>query len=553
MGTPVIMVDVAPPLPDLDETVEKLVELLPLYEHKRSLSQATDLYLNAISLLSLLSHDRNTIQYVRTRRLSPAPMLTNSAFPFIRHDVGTTNLGWRDVPAFEAVAKRPELFRALVSCLAKRSSAVDIAETNNAPGNRKQSMSITEPLLKKNGASPLPAQRSVYETNKKKPAFDEPVFAATVLFNVFQHLEHWPAPLVKAYADDLFGPKLWVDNPRCSLFVENLALAHKQTDSLSILTHEKDKARLVAETYREFFDTVVLQHYAPLEHQLSSSSLGTERSVKRQVSTTSWGSSNGDNGTSTKRPRVATSNNGDSAGNSEGDQSATQSMSGDEEVPSANKRKRESVEHENSDHEKMNEAKSASSLEDEEVGAGDLKTPSTYPLDLSLLVSVEKPRHRFVGNNLDAARQMIATSLEERLDVKAKQNSGLLQCLPDFVAIPAVRQQVGANIERWLQSPALAGLARTLLGETVKNMGTVNPPLAEDLSLVDAVLGMKLKSNQVSVDPSCSSFDVSHPSAVEYFSLECGENCASTKRPGHRAPHVFNAFKAVCRVSWTSC
>jgi hypothetical protein len=56
------MVDVVPPLPDLDETVEKLVELLPLHEHKRNLSQATDLYLHAIGLLSLLSHDQKTMR-----------------------------------------------------------------------------------------------------------------------------------------------------------------------------------------------------------------------------------------------------------------------------------------------------------------------------------------------------------------------------------------------------------------------------------------------------------------------------------------------------------
>jgi hypothetical protein len=56
------MDDMPMPLPDLDETVEKLVELLPLHEQKRNLSQATSLYLNAIGLLCLLSHDRFSIR-----------------------------------------------------------------------------------------------------------------------------------------------------------------------------------------------------------------------------------------------------------------------------------------------------------------------------------------------------------------------------------------------------------------------------------------------------------------------------------------------------------
>lgn len=394
--------------------------------------------------------------------------------------------------------KRPELFRALLCCLAKRTSNPETAETS-APGSRKRSMSISEPSIKINGVSPVPPQRNVYETKKKKPTFDEPVFAATVLFSVFQHLKHWPAPLVKVYADDSFGPRLWVDNPRCSLFVKNLALSHKEAIGQALLSDEKDEARQIAEAYRNFYCSVGLQSDAPLEHQLSSSSLGTERSVKRQASIASSGSISGDNWMFVKRPRVSSPNDGESSRNSEV-LPVGQSMSADEVVQSPVKRKRETSDQENSDLEQMHDTKSDSSLDDADAGFGDDKTQSCYPLDLSFIIFDGKPRHRFIGSNIDVARHMIAMSLEERLDVKVKQNSGLLQCLPDFVAIPAVRQQVGAHIEKWLQSPALAGLARALLAETVKNMENVNPPLAEDLKVVDAVLGMKLKSNQVSLD-----------------------------------------------------
>jgi integrator complex subunit 1 len=430
---------------------------------------------------------------------------TNADRLFNRNDPVNPNLTWKDVPTFEAIVKRPELFQALVCCLAKRSSTADNTEIS-APINRIRSMSVTEPSLRKNGASPLPPQRNAYETNKKKPVFDEPLFAATVLFSVFQHLKHWPVPLVKAYADDSFGPRLWVDNPRCSLFVKNLALAHKEAPCPPILfEEERNDARLIAQTYKTFYCLTRLERHAPIEHQLSSSSLGTERSVKRQASATSIGSSSGENGIAVKRPRVSSPNNGDSAEKYE-EMSFGQSTSGDDVVHSAIKRKRDTCDQENNDQEQPNDSKSSSSMEDEDAGDCDDKNRPSYPLDFSSIQPVASPIHRFIGSNIELAHEMIAMSLEERLDVKAKQNSGLLQCLPDFVSIPAVREQVSANIERWLQSPALAGLARVLLGETVKRMENANPPLREDLKVVDAVLGMKLKTNQASHDVDVFSF-----------------------------------------------
>jgi len=69
--------------------------------------------------------------------------------------------------------------------------------------------------------------------------------------------------------------------------------------------------------------------------------------------------------------------------------------------------------------------------------------------------------------------------------------------LPSFTAIPAVRRLIADNLERWLQSPALAGLARALFSATVSQMRNVDPPLVEDLRALDSILGMKLKANQV--------------------------------------------------------
>jgi integrator complex subunit 1 len=58
---------------------------------------------------------------------------------------------------------------------------------------------------------------------------------------------------------------------------------------------------------------------------------------------------------------------------------------------------------------------------------------------------------------------------------------------------------VAENLEKWLQSPALAGLARNLFASTVQNMKNIDPPLEADLRAVDSILDMRLKANQVSV------------------------------------------------------
>lgn len=58
------------------------------------------------------------------------------------------------------------------------------------------------------------------------PTFSLPVVAAVILQAAFQPFNHWPAPLVRAYADDTFGPRSWVDDPRCQAFVSNLMSAH---------------------------------------------------------------------------------------------------------------------------------------------------------------------------------------------------------------------------------------------------------------------------------------------------------------------------------------
>jgi integrator complex subunit 1 len=106
-------------------------------------------------------------------------------------------------------------------------------------------------------------------------------------------------------------------------------------------------------------------------------------------------------------------------------------------------------------------------------------------------------RQRYVGENLHRAHLSISSSLIGRLEQKSRQNSGLLQSLPSFTTIPAIRSMIAENLEHWLKSPALAGLARNLFSRTVNHMKNIDPPLDEDLKAIDSILKLKLKANQV--------------------------------------------------------
>jgi integrator complex subunit 1 len=52
-------------------------------------------------------------------------------------------------------------------------------------------------------------------------------------------------------------------------------------------------------------------------------------------------------------------------------------------------------------------------------------------------------------------------------------------------------------LEKWLQSPALSGLARSLFSQTVSLMKNSDPPLTADLDSIDNILSMRLKANQL--------------------------------------------------------
>ena len=108
-------------------------------------------------------------------------------------------------------------------------------------------------------------------------------------------------------------------------------------------------------------------------------------------------------------------------------------------------------------------------------------------------------RCRVFGINRNASINMVEQCLRSRLESRTKHsNSSLLACLPDFLpAVPAVRVLVSTHLEKWLQSPALADLSRSLFTKVVDSLTITNPPLQEDLDVISLILAMKLKSNQV--------------------------------------------------------
>eukprot|EP00980_Cylindrotheca_fusiformis_P019889 scaffold7000_cov132-Cylindrotheca_fusiformis.AAC.2 len=458
-----------------------------------------------------------------------------------------------------AVVHNQNLFQALVSCLS--SSGDDTATAISAKSNlqslpsRKRASSVggetpsdtsnPSKLMKlSHGPNAFKRTNRVAAANSSqngnqtstKPEMNIRVLAATILFVSFEHLDHWPAALVRAYADDCFGPRLWVDLPAAQLLAKNLELTHQEGASTSP-SHKNDElianAQLVADYYKQFsrnglkgdqggrispllpspLKQLRRGSHSSLASQTSSLS-GPNSSLPRRPRSTSFESIDKTKG----EPEVAGQPSTTAAAKSNGEESD----SGDEEVaistavskepPSAQGGDGDSSSSGEEDGEEVVLA-TTRSFDDDAMQTEPRHSPSvsstssmapdpnalklTYPVSQQHLVFT-RIRQRYFGVNLEHAHGAIAQSLHDRLDVKSKQNSGLLQTLPLFTSIPSVRRLVTSSLERWLQSPALAGLARNLFSTTVNMMTNVDPPLPDDLEAIDNILAMRLKANQVS-------------------------------------------------------
>ena len=272
-----------------------------------------------------------------------------------------------------------------------------------------------------------------------------PVYAATKLYSILQHVDHWPVQIMKAFAEDSFGPRNWVDDERCKAFVSNLGASLKPKEL------NGDSVVALAEEAEAYWDTLTKPPMpSPNNKALNGSTTSSHTkslSTKEKRREETMKSINGDDGSS--------------------------SSSGEEEVL---------------------ESESLPSKKDQENSAN---TSALRCLFSSSSTTKERVRSRYCMHCLESTYEVISDAFQDRLNAKSKQNYRLLQVLPAFIPIPRVRCLASRHLERWLQSPALAGLARTLFAEIVKDVRCIEPPLPDDLEMIDNILKLNLKANQV--------------------------------------------------------
>ncbi|XP_046854864.1 integrator complex subunit 1-like [Xenia sp. Carnegie-2017] len=58
-----------------------------------------------------------------------------------------------------------------------------------------------------------------------RPSPAVPIIACNILLCAFQDEQNWPESFIKVYVEDSLGDRIWVENERCRLFVENLLTA----------------------------------------------------------------------------------------------------------------------------------------------------------------------------------------------------------------------------------------------------------------------------------------------------------------------------------------
>ena len=68
-------------------------------------------------------------------------------------------------------------------------------------------------------------KRDVRESFKSKGNSLVSVLAANVLYTAYQDISPWPDQFLKVYIEDAMGERLWVDQPECKLFTDNILTA----------------------------------------------------------------------------------------------------------------------------------------------------------------------------------------------------------------------------------------------------------------------------------------------------------------------------------------
>eukprot|EP00581_Thalassiosira_minuscula_P003929 CAMPEP_0183747604 /NCGR_PEP_ID=MMETSP0737-20130205/67347_1 /TAXON_ID=385413 /ORGANISM="Thalassiosira miniscula, Strain CCMP1093" /LENGTH=2129 /DNA_ID=CAMNT_0025983317 /DNA_START=37 /DNA_END=6424 /DNA_ORIENTATION=+ len=482
-----------PPSPNLDECIKSIITLGKNAAALSTKNQAT-LITAMVGYCIHLSKDQDAL----------ATFMRGSS----NKEISGSPLPLSGMPAIRELVTDPSLFQCVISMLSHSPNVVGgtkplVGATQNAhlPGNsyqqkhggRKRSPSedvsagLPSMARKKQMLSPTPKNRlhpnkpgggDGSKVQQKISSKHIPVFAATILYSVFQHAEHWPVQIMKAFAEDSFGPRLWVDDERCKAFVSNLEISLKMQE-MDDKIDQKSTAS-VAESVETYFASLLAR--ASLANKPAGTPAANNKVFNGAGPTPSSSSSQQQAKVlSTKEKRKQTKK-------SSADTSSS-SSSGEEEVLES-----ETV---------SSSAISAPPQRSPSTGGAAAASASTLRLLFytDSIIPNKKPtvRPRYHMQSRVLAFKVVSDAFQDRLNSKSKQNYRLLQILPTFLSIPRVRCVASQHLERWLQSPALAGPARNIFARVVQELRCVEPPLQADLELIGNILKLNLKANQLSM------------------------------------------------------
>ena len=331
--------------------------------------------------------------------------------------------------------------------------------------------------------------------------------------------------LSNRFAEDSFGQRIWVDDKRCQLLVQNLSL---------VLNRELDKnefdqsisssaANEYLKNFQDFYaddDENCSVENSP--HQAAHVNLATRRVRSTSVDASKLIKARADQESDVESedetmkeivitgnvPKYTKRRNGDDYPSSSSGEEASEEemMSSMATLPMMNSMANlpmidstRSLPH----FESHDKAKERAILKNPpfsnsapNTNSNNTSIPKNWWCPAKVILSRIRPRYFFA--NLDLAKNLIVDALSKRLKLKVKQNSSLLSTLPAFVLNSTVRKLASGHLEKWLQSPALSGLARNLFSAIVENVQNLDPPLEDDARTIENILSMKLKSNQVS-------------------------------------------------------
>lgn len=387
------------------------------------------------------------------------------------------------------------------SGIRKRSASGNDVELTKA--NKKQKYNSSFAAIGNNSSS------SKISGSKSSLPMDQRVYAATVLYTCIRHLNHWPAPLVKAYAEDCFGERLWVDDEHCKYLVQNLSIMHNTDTSEDPQDQEAlDSAEGVANRHANYVDCqsndiVSIIPPTPFEipssfsreyseYDSSDSDSGDEVIVVEEMSV-------GSSSNMASRPSMLSLNEINESHNIRKNQELRGTLSRQESAEEVAVEGGESIIEEKISN--INKRKIGPPSIPHEITATtkrrSLQSTSTQSKLHQNVLNLTNVRPRYIGANRNLAHRFISDALSARLQSKMRHYSRLLTTLQDFTAVPKIRALIARNLERWLQSPALSGLARNLFSLIVKNMKNIDPALPDDIDVINSILSMNLKANQI--------------------------------------------------------